>query len=313
VSKKRIVAIIAIGIAVLAAIFAIGVAAGNQVNRTDGARAPAVTLDSVTVLHDWIIDQGHWAAMLADGYSGALKPQFILCEWDDSASPDESPMDSSVTPSGCGPSDTAAFTSETALAAWLKAGGPGPMGLAPYAALDLEGWSYTPESEKKTPQDMINAYCAAVKVADAHHVKLIATPVGGDMYNVEAGAAKCGAWGIDLQFQANDVHPARYRTMVRTALKAIHAVRKSIVVIGGIGSDSGGYANPVPLVRDAVSGVKGLVNGFWYNEADWVDFDNGKPDTNLCDPNEPGNTIASGCVLTGILFFSTLMQNGVTA
>ncbi len=287
--------IIVTGVITIAAMLVVAAIARRPVNATSGARPPhPVAATANRYLPGWIMGNKSYKGppgpdLASAGYRGP-RPQYLICGTGTSITGDPQ---SGTNP--CTPGQVPHFTNVNTFSHWVETRG-GDRGYKT-VLIDLEGWNVTPASEKATAADMETALCAADRIGAKHGLEVIAAPVGVGMYPEQTAAAKCGAFAVDLQFQANEVHPGKYRALVRTAVKDIRAVSKRTLIIAGLGSNPSGFTAPPQVILDSYKAVRSSVNGYWLNLPTWPDS------SSPCGgPPVAGNTQATGCVHTGAEF-----------
>lgn len=256
------------------------------------APVPHVTLDADSYLPDWIMNNSAYPALQAAGYTGA-PAQFLECGTVNTQDPaaDEAP---------CEPGQVPGFASARTFSYWLSK--DRERGYQ-YVIFDDEGWPMTPPSENKTLADVNAADCLMVRLAAKHHLRVIETPVTAkkNMLAAEEGAARCGAYAVDLQYQAGETRPFWYRFYVRAAVKALREISPHLVIIAGLGSNPSGFTVQPATIYDAYEATRSLVNGFWFNMAP-------RPAAaSPCGaPSTAGNTQAAGCPYTATAFFALI-------
>lgn len=159
---------------------------------------------------------------------------------------------------------------------------------------DIETWSYTPRPQRRHP---LKAICKAIADASGDGAETIVTPYNpspAEMEKEDVAAAKCGAYGVDIQAQFLNAHPYAYRGYVTAVTEAVRAVNPQIVVLAGLATN-----NPVPqtaahLYRDYKYALKAGVNGFWFNAAVWS--------PNRCTKADGG----PGCPAIAAAFFAKI-------
>jgi hypothetical protein len=282
------------GVVVVAAMLVVAAITGRPVTTTSVVRHKhAGTGTGNRYLPGWIMGNRSYAGppgpdLASAGYRG-LRPQYLICGTRTSITGGPQP---GTNP--CTPGQVPHFTDVNTFFHWTQTDADRGYKTV---LIDLEGWNVTPASEKATAADMENALCAADRIGRKHGLEVIAAPVGIGMYPEQTAAAKCGAFAVDLQFQANEVRPARYRALVRTAVRDIRAVSKRTLIIAGLGSNPSGFTASPQVILDSYKAVLPYVNGYWFNLPTWPDS------TSPCGgPAVAGNTQATGCVYTGAEF-----------
>lgn len=253
---------------------------------TDGLRAPQAVTVSQAWIPDWIMTGSEYGQLVQAGYTGP-QPQYLLCQAGGTG-PDNAARTEGAT--GCTTAgNTTAFTSEAAFAAWA------PRNKGGQALLDMESTLFgTPRAEGDSPAGYI---CKAALLAAADHIRLIEASTDGGPAG-EQEAARCGAYAVELQYQSWDGHPSRYLAKIAGLARALRRIRPHVTVIAGIGTDASGRPVSPATLYDSWHAVRGLVNGAWLNLAHWVNV------TAPCIPDVPGNTVPTGCVITGLDFMT---------
>ena len=265
----------------------VAVQAARYQEQTNGLRAPRAVTVSQPFIPDWIMIGSEYGQLVQAGYPGP-PPQYLLCE------PGGTGPDNAARTEGTGGCTTegnaAAFTSEATFAAWA------PANHGKTALLDMEATDFgTPAVEGASPLGYI---CKAALLAAADHVRLIEASTDGGAAG-EQEAARCGAPIVELQYQAFDGHPSRYLAKIAGLVKALRKIREHLTIIAGIGTDASGWPVSPATLYDSWRAVRGLVNGYWLNAAHWANV------TTPCIPDVPGNTVPTGCVITGLDFMQT--------
>ncbi len=157
------------------------------------------------------------------------------------------------------------FTSYWGLAARAQAGWRGT------AVYDIEPWRFTPLGQRQDPDKWI---CLAARLQKTDPLlKVVITPFARPprpaMISEDVQAAKCGAYGVDIQSQfANNV-PATFATFVRAAVRAIHRANAKTVILAGLATNSPDLVTATEMKTDYQSALAAGVRGFWLNANDW--------------------------------------------
>jgi hypothetical protein len=160
---------------------------------------------------------------------------------------------------------------------------------------DIETWSYTPAPQREHPLDWICRVAKAVKTDK--NMRVIITPYAKSPTQMEAEdaeAAKCGAYGVDIQSQFDNAHPYSFRGFVTADVRGIRRQSKSAIILAGLATN-----NPTPqkasnLARDYRYARAAGAQGFWFNAAAWT------PDR--CTASEGG----TGCPEVAYWFFKDI-------
>jgi hypothetical protein len=265
---------------------AVGVAAALLAGFGGSARA------ATSYIPGWIMIGSQYQQLVAQGYTG-LPPQYLTCE-QGGTGPDNGPMNTGAATTCSTTGNTVAFVSEAAFAAWAKDN------KGATALLDMESPVDfgTPKAEASNPLPYI---CDAARTATADHIRLIEASTDGGPAG-EQEAARCGAYAVELQYQSWDARPSRYLAKIRGLVTALRKIREHVTIITGIGTDASGIPVSPAFLYDSWKAVRSLVNGYWLNLAHWTVLPDGQPDTDACIPDVAGNTVATGCVATGLDF-----------
>lgn len=133
---------------------------------------------------------------------------------------------------------------------------------------DQEDWGATPKREQAAPA----RYARMVgRLAQASGLRLIFTGVEhgeGPELAVYLAAAPY-AYAVGVQTQRYESHPNEMRRYARHASRALHAVNKRLLVIGGLASDPGGSPVTAKVLVGEYKAMLPYVAGVWLNVAVW--------------------------------------------
>jgi hypothetical protein len=163
------------------------------------------------------------------------------------------------------------------------------------AVFDIETWPFTPAAQRADPDKWI-CKAAALQQKD-RHLKVIITPYAQpprkQMIPEDVAAAKCGAYAIDVQTQFANGHPREFSWFIRTAVKKIRQVNKTVIILAGLATNHPHVETAAHLVADYHAALAAGVAGFWLNANDWLD-------RNMCTAAQGG----PGCPEIGIQFLT---------
>jgi hypothetical protein len=191
----------------------------------------------------------------------------------------------------CQPGQVPIFTSYWRLEARAKAGWRGT------ALFDIEPWRNTPPGQRHDPGKWI---CLAAQLQQTDpHLKVIITPFAQPpvpvMIAEDAEAAKCGAYGVDVQSQFANTMPTRFASFIRAAVRAIHSANPDTAILAGLATNNPNVVTAADLTADYHSALSAGVQGFWLNANNWLN-------RNQCTATDGG----SGCPQAGIHFLEDI-------
>jgi hypothetical protein len=183
------------------------------------------------------------------------------------------------------------FTDYRSLAATAKAGWHGT------ALFDIEPWRYTPRDQRQNPGKWI---CMAAQLQKTDpQLNVIITPYVEPaiplMISEDAEAARCGAYGVDVQAQFANNSPARFANFIRAAVQAIRRANPKTEILAGLATNNPGVVTAAHMTADYHAALAAGVQGFWLNANNWLD-------RNHCTATEGG----PGCPETGIQFLEAI-------
>jgi hypothetical protein len=191
----------------------------------------------------------------------------------------------------CQPGQAPIFTSYWRLKARAEAGWRGTV------LFDIEPWQNTPLGERHDPDKWI---CLAAQLQQTDpHLKVIVTPFAQPpspvMIKEDAQAARCGAYGVDVQSQFANTMPTRFASFIRAAVRAIRSANPDTEILAGLATNNPSVVTAAQMTADYHSALRAGVQGFWLNANNW----RGR---NHCTAAEGGN----GCPQTGIQFLEDI-------
>lgn len=140
------------------------------------------------------------------------------------------------------------------------------------AVFDIETWAYTPASQRADPLKFICLAGSLARRMDPGMQVLVApfNPSPSFMTTEDATAARCGAWGVDIQAQfANDHPQSSFRPFVRTTIAAIRHASLRTTILVGLATNTPHVTTVPDLVADYRIALSYGAQGFWLNANDW--------------------------------------------
>jgi hypothetical protein len=194
-------------------------------------------------------------------------------------------------PDRCRAGQQPIFTSYWALRSMALTGWRGT------AIFDIETWHYTPLAQRKHPDKWI---CLAAHLTRVdRHFKVIITPYAKPpakrIIGEDVAAAKCGAYGVDVQAQFINGSPAKFGRFVSKAVKAVRHVNKKIIMLAGLATNNPSVQTAAHLTADYRKALAAGVQGFWLNAANWKS-------RNQCTAAQGG----PGCPQVGVRFLENI-------
>lgn len=191
----------------------------------------------------------------------------------------------------CLPGQAPIFTSYWQLYAQAEAGWRGT------ALFDIETWTMTPRAQRLDPDKWI---CKAAQLSRTDpYLRVIITPLAKSpvsrMISEDVVAARCGAYAVDLQTQFANGSPRLFGSIVRTAVSAIRAANRQIVILAGLATNHPKVQTAAHLVADYHLALAAGVQGFWLNANNWQQ-------RNQCTAAQGG----VGCPQVGVQFLADI-------
>ncbi len=157
------------------------------------------------------------------------------------------------------------FTSYWGLAARAQAGWRGT------AVYDIEPWRFTPLGQRQNPDKWI---CRAAQLQQTDPgLKVVITPFARPprplMISEDVQAAKCGAYGVDIQSQFANNLPGTFSTFIHAAVRAIRHANAKTEILAGLATNSPNLVTADEMTADYHSALAAGVQGFWLNANDW--------------------------------------------
>jgi len=171
------------------------------------------------------------------------------------------------------------------------------------AVFDIETWAYTPAAQRADPDKWI---CKAAQLQKSdRHLRVIITPYAkppkSKMIPEDVQAAKCGAYGVDVQTQFTNGNPRQFGRFIRKAVRSIRRVNKKVIILAGLATNQPNVQTPANLVTDYHTALAAGVQGFWLNANNWLT-------QNKCTAADGG----PGCPQIGIEFLQDIGLTGGT-
>jgi hypothetical protein len=165
------------------------------------------------------------------------------------------------------------------------------------AIFDIETWHKTPRPQRKHPDKFI---CLAAHLTRVDpHLKVIITPYAKPpakrIIGEDVAAAKCQAYGVDVQSQFINGSPAKFGRFISKAVKAVRQVNKKIIVLAGLATNNPNVQTAAHLAADYRKALAAGVEGFWLNAANWGS-------RNQCTAAQGG----PGCPQIGVRFLQKI-------
>jgi len=164
------------------------------------------------------------------------------------------------------------------------------------AIFDIEEWRKTPTEQRLHPRAWI---CRAARLQRADRgLKVIITPYDKPaqlMVSEDVAAAKCGAYGVDIQSQFINGYPKRLAKFIHSAVAAIRKANKRIIILAGLATNNPHVETAGLLAADYHAALANGVQGFWLNANDWQG-------ENHCKAAQGG----AGCPQIGVKFLADI-------
>lgn len=164
------------------------------------------------------------------------------------------------------------------------------------AIFDIEEWRDTPAQQRLHPRSWI---CRAARLQRAdRRLKVIITPYDKPaqlMVSEDVAAAKCGAYGVDIQSQFINAHPKSLGKFIHSTVAAIRKANKRIIVLAGLATNNPHVVTAGLLAADYHAALANGVEGFWLNANDWQG-------QNHCKAAQGG----AGCPQIGVRFLADI-------
>jgi hypothetical protein len=191
----------------------------------------------------------------------------------------------------CLPGQVPIFTNYWGLKARAEAGWRGT------ALFDIELWRSTPLGQRRDPDKWI---CLAAQLHQTDpHLNVIITPFARPpdpvMISEDVEAAKCGAYGVDVQSQFANNTPTSFASFIRAAARAIRRANPQTKILAGLATNNPNLVTAADMTADYHSALAAGVQGFWLNANNWFG-------RNQCTAAEGGY----GCPETAIQFLANI-------
>jgi len=164
------------------------------------------------------------------------------------------------------------------------------------AIFDIEGWHDTPAHQRLHPQSWI---CRAARLHRIdRRLKVIITPwtkPDSVMIAEEVAAAKCGAYGVDIQSQFINGRPRALARFIHKAVRAIRRASRHVIILAGLATNYPQVVSARVLTADYNAAQAGGVQGFWLNAKEWLG-------RNRCTATQGG----AGCPQIGVQFLADI-------
>jgi hypothetical protein len=164
------------------------------------------------------------------------------------------------------------------------------------AIFDIEEWRKTPAEQRLHPRAWI---CRAARLQHADPgLKVIITPYDKPaqlMVSEDVAAAKCGAYGVDIQSQFINGYPKRLAKFIHAAVAAIRNANRRIIILAGLATNNPRVEAAGLLAADYHAALANGVQGFWLNANNWQG-------ENHCKAAQGG----AGCPQIGVKFLADI-------
>jgi hypothetical protein len=171
------------------------------------------------------------------------------------------------------------------------------------AIFDIEEWRKTPAEQRMHPRAWI---CRAARLQRADPgLKVIITPFDRParlMIPEDVAAAKCGAYGVDIQSQFINGHPKMLATFIHRAVAAIRKASKRVIILAGLATNNPHVETAGLLAADYHAALANGVQGFWLNANNWQG-------DNHCKAAQGG----AGCPQIGVKFLADIGMTRIPA
>jgi hypothetical protein len=161
---------------------------------------------------------------------------------------------------------------------------------------DIEEWRDTPTAQRLHPRIWI---CRAARLERTDPgLKVIITPYDKPaqlMVSEDVAAAKCGAYGVDIQSQFINGYPKQLGKFIHSTVAAIRKANKRIIILAGLATNQPHVETAGLLAADYHAAVANGVQGFWLNANNWRG-------ENHCKAAQGG----AGCPQIGVKFLADI-------